>query len=67
MTEGLTIEYSGTHRRHRIRFKKRDAGGWHRIEETYRPSHSDWHTVGEKIVAALVVEDSADVTTSIPL
>jgi hypothetical protein len=62
MSEGLTVEYSGTYRRHRVRFERRDAGGWRRVRERHSDTHG-WRVVGEEIVAELVVEDNADIVT----
>ncbi|WP_323192433.1 hypothetical protein [Halostella sp. PRR32] len=61
MSEGLTVEWSGEHCRRRMRFERRDAGGWERVEE--RRTEGKWRFVGSEIVAGLVVEDNADVAT----
>ncbi|WP_135535356.1 hypothetical protein [Halostella pelagica] len=54
MSEALTVEWSGEHCRRRMRFERRSAGGWKRVEE--RRKEGAWRFVGSEIVAGLVVE-----------
>jgi hypothetical protein len=64
MSEGLTVEWTGAHCRRRLRFERRDSGGWRRVEERRDAGSGEWLFVGSEIVTDLVVEDNADVATN---
>jgi len=59
MTDGVEVKWTGPKRRRRLRFERRDVGGWLRIEQVFRGGR--WETVGQELVNDVSLEVSGDV------